>query len=333
MTVADRKPCQRRCQKRQTSAHVRSWRGESRNAEHACFLRGKRRRAVIGKVGASISLAAAFSAGCATSGGVIGRVARSAGVPWTILCMEMQGPFSRDHIDQFADTLKRTPGVRAGDVQILHDDDGFSRIYYGTYFRRSDRRRKRPEIPKAMRQDLRLIQELVGARGERFFARARMVRRPEPDAGNPDWSLTRASGVYTLQVAAFEPTDDLPEPKKAAAQYCDWLRSKGYEAYYHHGPACSIVTVGMFDESAVDETQPGLGYYSEQVRKLQQDELLKYNIVNGAVIRTLRLEFGDLEAIRAMSPALSKKQNRRTRGVPVPSSLVRIPNDRANTAP
>ena len=124
---------------------------------------------------------------------------------------------------------------------------------------------------------------------------------------------------------AFEPTDSFWEQKKAAAEYCSWLRKKGYEAYYHHGPGCSIVTVGIFDESAVEQTRPGMGFYSEEVRALQQDELLKYNLVNGAIIRARKLELGDIKSVGAISRALSDKLNPEEPPVPIPSRLVRIP--------
>jgi hypothetical protein len=267
--------------------------------------------------------------GCATGsngGGMFGSGmgGRHAGTPWTILCLEIQGAYASDYIEQFATTLKNTPGIRSDDVKIVREDET-CQLLYGTYFRRTDKETGRRSIPAQMKSDLELLRELVGTNSERYFARARVVRNPQPSAGNPAWSLTRASGAYTLQVAAFEPTDTFWEQKKAAAEYCEWLRGKGYEAYYHHGPACSIVTVGIFDERAVEETRPGMGFYSHDVRELQKDELLKYNLVNGAIIRAKKLEFGDIKNMGAMSRALSERLNPEEEPVPIPSRLVRIP--------
>ena len=265
--------------------------------------------------------------GCAGGPGHAGlRLFRqSKGAPWTILCMEMQGAYRADYIEQFTATLKRTPGIRIDDVRVTHDDDGFSRIYYGTYLRHADRKTGRRTLPDRLRADLKLMHELVGAQGERFFGQARMVRKPQPDVGDPAWALERAEGVYTLQVAAFESTDDFWEHKQAAAGFCAWLRSKKYEAYYYHGPACSIVTVGTFNRSAVVETRPGMGYYSDEVRALQKDELLKYNLVNGAVVRTRTLEFSDLANLGVVQRERSEKGGSTSAGVPIPSRLVKIP--------
>ncbi|GAG17303.1 unnamed protein product, partial [marine sediment metagenome] len=88
--------------------------------------------------------------------------------------------------------------------------------------------------------------------------------------------------------------------------FCKLLRKKGYEAYYYHGNACSIVTVGAFGPSAVITGSDGLTYYSSEVLALQREELLKYNLLNGSVYRV------------------------RDEGVsvPVPSRLVEIPHRR-----
>ncbi len=242
----------------------------------------------------------------------MGSVTRHAGrgAPWTILCIELQGPYRAQHIERIAETLRRTPGIRAQNVTIMHDRDGFSRLYYGTYRRRRDRKTGKRAIPKKLATDLKFIKELGAGPGQYMFIGATMMPKPTPDVGNPDWELTSTNAVYSLQVAVFERTDDLWDVKKAAAEFCQMLRDRGYEAYYHHARASSVVTVGSFDEKAVIPHDRGLPTYSREVVELQQqDDLLRYNRLNGRIYRA-RDDKGSM--------------------VPVPSRLVRVPRPGAS---
>jgi len=218
-------------------------------------------------------------------------------------------------IQQFADTLRRTPGIRAESIVVRDEADGLARLYYGTYQRRTDPKTNQRDMPPQMRADLDLLRELGDATGRRYFLRAIPVRAPTPDAGNPEWRLIDAPGVYTLQVAAFEPTDAFWEYKQAAAEYCKLLRDKGYEAYYHHTNTASMVTVGAFGPEAVvapvrspEQARQGLvalPVYSKQVLALQKEELLRYNLLNGGIVYV--------------------RQQPGQERVPVPSKLVEIP--------
>ncbi len=199
------------------------------------------------------------------------------------MCLELSGPNRLSHVEQFAETLRRTPGIRSSDVFVRDESDGYARLYYGTYYRRTDPKTGRRSMPPGLREDLDLIKQLGGPSGERYFLRALAVRLPTPDAGRPEWRLVNAPGVYSLQVAVFEPTDDFWEHKRAAADFCEFLREKGYEAYYHHSNALSEVTVGSFGPEAVVTRADGLTAYGEEVLRLQQNELLKYNLLNGGI--------------------------------------------------
>ena len=249
-------------------------------------------------------------AGCAAgtnkgSGDQTAPLFGSKGAPWTIQCLEVQGPARRQQIEQFAQSLRRTTGIRPKDVFVRDEADGFARLCYGTYYRRTDpKTRKRSTSPQLL-SDMELIKQLGNETGQRYFGGAILVRTPMPDAGKPEWALTRATGVYSLQVAVFEPNDDFWEHKQAAAQYCEFLRKKGYEAYYHHASASSMVTVGSFGPEAVLKNPTGLPSYSNQVLAFQRDDLLKYNLLNGGVYSILDGKGG------------------RT---PVPSRLVEIPH-------
>lgn len=265
---------------------------------------------VLGCIGCAASMDAAGASAGAAPRGARGKK----GAPWTILCLELRGPERRVQMEQIAETLRQTPGIRAKDVYLRDGRDGAVRLYYGTHFRRTDAKTGKRDTPKQLRDDLLLIRQLGSGPGQYFFLRALTVRAPTPDVGPPEWNLLRATGKYTLQVGIFEPTDEFWEFKQAAAEYCQLLRDKGYEAYYYHTDAASMVTVGAFGEDALVPHESGVPRYSAQVLALQQsDELLKYNLLNGSIYK------GQVYA----SP--TEKGER----VPVPSRLVMIPHDGA----
>jgi hypothetical protein len=246
--------------------------------------------------------------GCANAGGSdggSGRLFGKKGAPWTILCLEMSGPTRTRDIEQFAEALRNTPAIRSKDVLVRDEADGVARLYYGNYRWSSAKDGKPAPMPAPMRNDLTMLRQLGDPAGRRYFLSAVPVRMPTPDVGNPDWALARAKGVYTLQVAVFEPTDDFFEYKEAAAEYCRFLREKNYEAYYHHTNAASLVTVGSFGADAVIKPPPEVAHheyikkgtmvlpvYSGAILALQRDELLKYNLHNGG-IRYTRPPGGD----------------------------------------
>jgi len=250
------------------------------------------------------------SGGCVSggkSGGARGSFFGTKGALWTIRCLELTGPGRQTQIAQFAETLKRTPGIRARDV-FTFSDSGKTGLYYGHYKRATDPKTGVRDMPVQMRRDVDLIKQLNDGQGHRFFLAALPARIPTPNVGNPAWNLNNVTGMYTLQVAAFEPGDNFSEFKQAASDYCDFLRGKGYDAYYHHAEASSVVTIGVFGSDAVDDESQGQTYlrqYSRQVARLQQDELLKYNYVNGGIVYVI-------------GPDGSR--------TPVPSFLVKLPN-------
>ena len=215
------------------------------------------------------------------------------GAPWTILCLELCDADRQDQITRIAQTLKATPGIRPQEVYAINHPDGCSRLYYGTYKLVTDRRTGQREISSQLRADLDLIRQLGVSDAGYFFRHARKVRKPTPDVGDVRWLLSRADGVYSLQVAAFIPTDDFADYKQAAWEYCSYLRSQGHQAWYLHSDTGSIVTVGSFGSDAIRTQRiPGqFGYveqtlYSDEVLALQRNELFRYNVVNGAIYRT-----------------------------------------------
>jgi len=262
-----------------------------------------------------LAAALLLAAGCATTASQQGKsqsfplldrqgLFKPGGSPWTILCLELRGPLRMENLEEVAETLRRTPGIRPDDVVVRDDPDEAGRLYYGLYYRKTDPETGKRDIPQRLKEDMELLKEFATPEGRRYFMYARTIRIPTPDVGNPDWNLTKVNAAYSLQVAAFEPTDEFWEFKQAAAEYCALLRDKGYEAYYYHGEGGSIVTVGKFDRDALKIPEKGFPIYSDEVRKLQQEELLKYNLLNGSIY-SARSDKGQL--------------------VRVPSQLVEIP--------
>lgn len=239
----------------------------------------------FGAVFAAAALGLTVVGGCASSpgsGGIVGRGATGE-VTWTILALEVApGEGSQREAERIAGRLRRTPGINGKLVQVTHDPDGVSRIYYGSYPARTDPRTGRRLFPAKMDADLRMIRFLREEDGSNFFAMATRARKPMPDVGNPAWALSRAEGPYTLQVAVFE-AHVVDEYKEAASKWCEELRQRGYEAFYHHATVSSMVTVGQFSEQDV-RLSAGKLIYGERVRRLQEDELLRYNYINGAKV-------------------------------------------------
>lgn len=205
------------------------------------------------------------------------------GEPWTIECFGFQGRDHHQTAESIAAVLGQAAGIDKRKVHVGHGP-GKSTIYYGTYHRNIDRMKGTREIPDDLRRDLDLVRELVDDRGRRLFIGARMVRKPLPDVGSAEWNLQNVDGVYSLQVAAFEPIPQRRNYKQAAVNHARRLRLRGYHAYYHHDTAraLSVVTVGIFGEDAVIK-RDGRTTYSDEVRELQRKENFRYNLTNGAV--------------------------------------------------
>lgn len=264
-------------------------------------------------IAALISIALPGIGGCASGGRTVG----SSGSPfgkkkagWTIRCIELSGPAAPTQIAQLAETLKRTQGIRAAQVYTFTDAEKTG-LYYGRYHRKTNPKTGRRNMPAAMRSDLNLIKQLGDGRGHRFFLGALPARVPTRDVGNPAWNLKNVEGTYSLQVAAFEPTDEFFDFKQAAADYCSYLRGKGFEAYYDHSEGSSVVTVGIFGSDAFAIKPTGRRYlhqYSDEVARLQQNELLKYNLVNGGIVYVVH-DNGTRSAVPSFLVEIPKKKS------------------------
>jgi hypothetical protein len=222
---------------------------------------------------------------------------RPQGEEWTILGMEVRGPGCVEQAERVAASLRRTPGIKSKGVYVRHDENR-SRVYYGRYFRRADKETGKLDMPEEMRTDRALIKDLT-VDGSRFFVESRIMPFPTPDVGEPAWELRRNPGLYTLRIALFYNEPGFTERKKAAAAYCDELRSRGHEAYYRHGDITSEVYVGSFGEDALVEGRRSgvlVSLPGAEVQALQEKETFRYELWN---LKTLSSKEGGKKVVRA----------------------------------
>ncbi len=173
---------------------------------------------------------------------------------WTILCQEFNGGEHQQHCAAYADALSRTPDIDPAAVRCDPDNAAaVSRLYYGAYdcARVQKFRSQRMDPSPEMQRDYQLILDLADEQQQRVFPLARMVPlvAPQPQ-GPPDHALVGAPGACSLQIAVFYPEAGFDDPRGAAVDLARELRDEGHEAYYHHGPSQSMVTVGSFEPSA-----------------------------------------------------------------------------------
>lgn len=136
------------------------------------------------------------------------------------------------------------------------------------------------EDPSAQRA----LEEVKGLEvgGRRPYRGSFLVRpRIDPRGSNASLSLVEAverSGgraAYTLQVELWD-AEDVGERMAAAEARAAELRARGEEAYFHHGPRFSVVTVELFGTGDWDET---VGRGSPRLRAAQ--ERFPYMLLNG----------------------------------------------------
>jgi len=161
---------------------------------------------------------------------------------YTILLTAFSSANHNNNAKYTRDALK---GNGWQDLMIVHKDS-HSELLWGNY-----------ETMPAAQADLRKARAYASQNGARPFVQARVIATPGRDVGPPQWKLITAKGTYTVVAAYYY---DVPEEKymgrrRRAVEFCKYLRDKGNEAYYHHGPVKSYVTVGTLTEGAVQTVQ------------------------------------------------------------------------------
>jgi hypothetical protein len=151
-----------------------------------------------------------------------------------------------------------------------------------------------PETPEAQ-ADLKRIQAIEVDKKKPFEAAVLAPPTFSSLPGSiPEYDLSTLkqrrgkNALYTLQVAAYTRMDgnpatqqDLAEFRAAAEKAAVELRREGEEAFYHHGPRMSVVTVGVFGEKDVDPTHPG----KESMLVSMARKRHPLNLVNGEGIK------------------------------------------------
>lgn len=121
--------------------------------------------------------------------------------------------------------------------------DSYSALYWGSY-----------ATPADAEKYLQTAKNFRSESGRQPFPKALVVPVPAGHVGPPEWDLAKAKGAYTVCVQVWynDPKVEFYQRKEAAVAYCKQLREQGYEAYYHHGPSRSSVTIGSFPASSVE---------------------------------------------------------------------------------
>jgi len=190
---------------------------------------------------------------------------------WAIAVDVFDGPNRRDDAARRrAEIVGRTNRSR----WWVHDEADNSMLYYGKY-----------ESPQtaAARRDLEAVKDLVERERVKSSAPWGPFLTPVEialtgGAAGRDLRTAADRGMYTLQIGFY----DGPERRDAAEQAVATLRDQGTEAYYFHGPNRSMVTVGVFPETAIQITSSGTEY-APQVEALQ--EQFPYNLANGRKLK------------------------------------------------
>ncbi len=161
---------------------------------------------------------------------------------YTILLHTFAGP---NHVKQsklYRDKTKELAGWSG--LEVVHKDTS-SELYWGEYRSTED-----------AQDDLKTARTWrVPNVNRAAFPFPRIVLLPGHEVEIPEYNLANASGHWTVLVAIY--VDDAKqgfvgrERQRHALEYCTFLRKEGFEAYYHHVPGRSQITVGAFPEKAI----------------------------------------------------------------------------------
>jgi len=162
---------------------------------------------------------------------------------YTILLHTFSGPSHVRQSKYYRDKTKELAGWKG--LEVVHKDS-HSELYWGRY-------RSMP----AAEPDLKTARTWhVPNVARTAFPFPKVVLIPGKEVEKSEYNLRNVSeGHWTVLVAIYidDPSQNFVgrDRQKHALEYCDWLRKQGYEAYYHHTPGRSQITVGTFPENAV----------------------------------------------------------------------------------
>lgn len=245
-----------------------------------------------------LPLAAALVAGCGGEGALFHGESGSrggSGVEYTIVLLTVSGEGHARTMRRFEQETRRRTGW--DDLTVAHKE-GSSVLYWGTY-----------RTLREAEEHLQKAKDFRSAEGRQPFPRAMIVPLPGEDPGPPEWNLLNADGAYTVCVYQFhnEPQRGWYRRKEAAVEFCRKLRDEGHEAYYHHGPSTSSVTLGTFGEDAVKTVRDGETQRTvvtdPRAKKIMDTPRFKYMAVNAheQIVTVADPETGKPKKVKARS--------------------------------
>ena len=177
---------------------------------------------------------------------------------FTILLRTFSGLGHMEDAQRYKDNTERQAGWK--NVYIVTKQN-MSELYWGRF---ATLEAAKPGVLRAHAYETSV--------GIKPYPKAIVLKIPGKDIGPAELNLSFAKGKYTVLIATFY---DVPDAnyfgrKNYAVEYCKQLREEGKEAYFFHGPAQSIVTIGLFDESAIEKRKANAGTVTETYIKDQR---------------------------------------------------------------
>jgi hypothetical protein len=263
------------------------------------------------------------------------------GAKYTLLCISFNAPTHVSDADQAKQTLLAHTDLK--DFYVLHGEQQ-SDLFYGFYKTYTDR--SQTEEYARSQEDMAKVASLLNDQGDRLFPLLMFVPLPTPDPPAPkEWDLSQNTGYWTLQIAIYR---NSPERKQAAVDAVRDARSRGIEAYYHHGKTSSGVFVGSWPEQAAkitdsfsatsDPHQPVMvlsgpiagsdnpEIYDAQGQKMQV-EMPKLEVFDP----TLQKAISDYPYTYINGAEMGRTNSHTGQVVPYPSFLVKVPHGSAGS--
>ncbi len=213
-----------------------------------------------------------------------GTARGDAAYPWTIVLWTFTSPGHASSAHTMISEVRQID-PRLGAARVRTTEKG-SMVVYGRFLG--------PDSREAQ-ANLKWIKEITLG-GRQVFTRA-MLSRIKSRASRPrhphELMSVRArhpnvDPLYTLEVAVWGDFESgeltLEEIHRHAERYARELRGQGFKAYFHHddGQRLSIVTVGVFNHTAIDHRS---GLYSAEVEALRRR--FPAHLVNGEPLNEL----------------------------------------------
>lgn len=257
------------------------------------------------------------------------------GAQYTIFCARIEGDAHVERANKYKNELLAKSGMNGW--YVIHGQDQSS-LYYGFYRTFNDPNDAK-EVARAQ-GDRKRLESLTDGMQNRLFPSALFVDVESPDPQAPrEWDLTKASGYWTLQIAAYK---DSPQRKDAAVEAVREARAQGIPAYFYHGETISSVCIGTWPEEAVQVTAAKSDPHSTVVAATAD--------MPGDIVEPLKNRSGlqlMRDDVRIVDPTLKEtmvkypyhavnglQMVKRVNGqdVPDPSLLVKIPRTEEQTA-